>query len=1189
MKEVGITKYKWIDHSIENDLLHRHKVNVERIDFCTILADADPLKLHSWIKSLSREDYKEFHKFCDKHKDENGVCNYKLFRSDKGNLYSYNELRSTANIYYPCEDSMKFGECEHITDQLSKICIETYVKELLEKIKTNIESFRQTDLTKDDAAYLLEWIVKKDKQYEQKVKGEIQLLPNRHDRYVPFSDLMAERPQNTILFDNYQVKGYTPVAVKRNGWLLNPNKEQNECWDWVVRHWKEIKDNEEWGKNTHVFIADIKKVYEASWTRDDKKLTLYLNKEGKPIKEARIIVNNISGLTEEEYNYFDTRISRYFNTWIGRGQLLMPFEYYKELMEAPFHVESIPLEKIIRIIEISKGGLKVDKKLLNIIIKIISKYLNDYRTQELNGGNVYIITSLYSSKNYIDKVDADLKAELENAKFYRVPDYVQQLYGQQIDYRELLEHKLSSNESLLIEAIQKIKNKIKLLPIVKQANQQVVSYFFEHLNIINIDQKITVEDLKWQAIEFAIARSEIKKVFDKIRHKGDPLPESIAERYFVIGSNEYDIYELDEDYEKDKQTINSFLECLPLENYFKEHFYQDKIEKIDPKELYDRLNVHNPYLNLKQLEFCIDYLISIGAKEGDLKIEYAEEVPKALDMIKRRDFKDFDKYFMLPGVDYDKHIYAEKEILREDECLPENVQEWLDNNKDALSLFSRLTKEENPYVSVRKALLNDEVYATFEPFEDADSISKIDATIEWAIEKKFIYEYNSERFKTMMGIIKSLPSEYVDMPLLRYTGEVATCSKRKSGIPEPTFILERHQKDSSFLSCYECKNSEFQIFLDRNSNLKNFIKEHVVYVYDDSEKFLFNHGFNKWPQWIIRTSAVTDEKGFPEYDAPFYQRWKKMEESKGITIHTSETPIAKNFIIMSSNESVFSGPMGNSEFGYEINKRVIIQQPNPEGLTLMQSISKNITSINFFTRPFLVLQSLYIEDLEKGQSKSNMDHSNDIAKQMSTDDLEELKQVSKPVKELIEGLDKKEVERLAENKDKIKEILDNIENEEKESKINAIVGYIGELIYKNYLEKEGKKEEEDFYHVSQKKIGECDFVVKTDNDNTFVDIKTTVDSLKDGTAPFYLHRSQIKFMQKYPQSKFHIVRISLIDLDLKKSYEGVRDTFGKNADPQENAELKKCCENIANKYWERAKIEDFVKLSPEYAIRAVQK
>ena len=163
----------------------------------------------------------------------------------------------------------------------------------------------------------------------------------------------------------------------------------------------------------------------------------------------------------------------------------------------------------------------------------------------------------------------------------------------------------------------------------------------------------------------------------------------------------------------------------------------------------------------------------------------------------------------------------------------------------------------------------------------------------------------------------------------------------------------------------------------------------------------------------------------------------------------------------------------------------------------------------------------------------------------------------------------------------------NAEEEEKESQVRQTIGFIGELIYSHYLENKKLVKDKDFVHAALEGVGEYDFEIKSEK--MFVDVKTTLYSLKDGTAPFYLHRSQNVFMQKHPDSKYHIVRISLIDLNLKKSYEELRDTYGKDANPLENPRLKKRCEDVAKRYWRGAKIEEFDALSPEYAIRIEQK
>ena len=78
-------------------------------------------------------------------------------------------------------------------------------------------------------------------------------------------------------------------------------------------------------------------------------------------------------------------------------------------------------------------------------------------------------------------------------------------------------------------------------------------------------------------------------------------------------------------------------------------------------------------------------------------------------------------------------------------------------------------------------------------------------------------------------------------------------------------------------------------------------------------------------------------------------------------------------------------------------------------------------------------------------------------------------------------------------------------------------------------------------------------------------------------------------MQKHPNKKYHIVRISLNDLNLQKSYEKIRDIYGKDANPMINEKLKQACHKIANKYWKSAKIEEFDALSPEYSIKIEKK
>ena len=144
--------------------------------------------------------------------------------------------------------------------------------------------------------------------------------------------------------------------------------------------------------------------------------TLYLDEEGKPTSQLRAVVNNVSRLSEEEYDYLGEKVTHL---------RLLPYEYHKELMEAPFRVDTVQSANIVN------ESLTADEKLLRIFIKITDAYLQLYRTQENSGK--YIITKTSSGLNYIDSVPTDLQSELLAANFYRIPDKVQEILQTKLD------------------------------------------------------------------------------------------------------------------------------------------------------------------------------------------------------------------------------------------------------------------------------------------------------------------------------------------------------------------------------------------------------------------------------------------------------------------------------------------------------------------------------------------------------------------------------------------------------------------------------------------------------------------------------------------------------------------------------------------------------------------------------------
>lgn len=1199
LDKLGIEKYKWIDATIKGQLV-KHNISVATVSFKTILNDANISKLQEWLVSLDRESYARLYQFFDVKVNAENLSDEKLYRSTKGNLFSRNELtESDINVYFLGEEKMPFGACEYVPYMLDGVTEKQYNIILYRKLKHNIAYFRQSDIAKEDAANILKWIIGKDETYFDRIRSEVALLQNWHDEYVPFSDLFLERPQQTILFDKYVPKGYVPRAIIDCGLLLSPLKEKDECWRWIKNNWEYLKKKENWDGNTHKYISDIRFVYnessasrKTSYSKSDC-LKLYIDKVGRPTDVCCKGIEQFRKLTKEEYLYLENNIN---------GLNLLPYDYYEELNNRPFVVEEERVSNIIG------TELRVNVYLLKIIIKIAPSFLRSYCTREED--EYYYVTKLRGGQNYIDEVSFDLQQELRNAGFYRIPSLVQNLLN-----ADLSEYKFTSNSNMLMSAIGKIKSPIDIFPLVKNANSETVEYFFNSLESISIDGKLSKEDLRWQVIEFAGQRGDsgyTKVVFDLIQFEGDKLPESITKRSLDLNGRRYDTYKLVDVYKKDNERVDAFFSCLPEAKFFKSRYYKGREDNVLAETLYETLK--GCYLTVYQLLFCIDYAITIDDDCADLELDDCENLEHAMDAIFKRNFVGFDKYFKIKDVDYDQQFYADESLLLSEECLSQDLVRWLNRNPSGLDLFTRLKNDSDAFVGVRYALLNNKGFENIDCFSARENRTHIINTLKWIDSRQFIYIYDSERYNVMMSIINSLYDGYEQMRLLRYTGSTIVEGVQK---PKPMFNLEAYQDEALFMSDTVCQDGTFCERLKSSAELQQFMFGNIIYAYNLTD-MLYRQEFNSATRLDIQSSA--DSRDYLEYNDPVYNRWKDMDESKGITIYTSRPPIVMNFNIVDQNngDPVYSERLDGSDFGFEPNKRVIIQYPNEDNLSVLKMIAKRISSMAFFKEPFIALQALYVEEWEQSQqgivgttdkngviidlsrsqlsvdvaqctidkiscnTANNIEKVNTITDCFSEDELDLLNDASDCIRLLLETLSLEQIRSLFKSKDSIFNLVCIEEEKKSGSKIRQIIGYIGELIYERYL----KKRDKEYDFVADKGVGEYDFKIL--DEDKYVDVKTSLYTLKDGTAPLYIHRSQNEFMKSHPTSKYRIVRVSLDDINLRAEYQYLRKKYGVSVNPRENNSLKQECKRIADQYWENAKIEEFESVSPEYAIRIVE-
>ena len=196
------------------------------------------------------------------------------------------------------------------------------------------------------------------------------------------------------------------------------------------------------------------------------------------------------------------------------------------------------------------------------------------------------------------------------------------------------------------------------------------------------------------------------------------------------------------------------------------------------------------------------------------------------------------------------------------------------------------------------------------------------------------------------------------------------------------------------------------------------------------------------------------------------------------------------------------------------------------------------------------------------------------------------------VVEIVDKFNEDELKKIAEASQDLRDFLEELEQEEekdRDSAISSIIGYIGELIYEQYLVQNQIKYE----FSADNGIAQYDFVVypSTSGKERYVDVKTTRNTLTDGHSPMYIHKAQDEFLKSHPGVIYRFIRVSLHDLkdELEKEYEMLRDRYGSGADPRnpKNVGLRKECQDIAKKYWLRANISDFEDASPIYRIEFV--
>lgn len=1168
--QVGIENRYWISEDTYEKLLNNHNIEIEDISLYDTILDTRYQPLANWIQSLCSEEYTSLHNDLSALKRQPKIRDLKIFKSNLGNLFSPSEIEGEKLIFYfdrtfksdllnLCQDiEYIIEEYEFILDKDSrKDSEQKSIQAMFSKIEENQEYFSLTHCRQEFACAILSRIGSLSNEHNI---SDLEILKDRQGNVKAFNQLFLERPDNTSILDNF-LCSYKPTSASKE-WFIN---ERTSGWEWIYENRGELFTINDWPENYHQYLNDINSLY-AKGGSPYQKISLYVDENGNAVDCNYTLLEGFDCLTEEEYTVITKVLSHKY---------IIPYKlrsYYQDTQSA-FSAERATLGLL------TMSGLQVDKAAALIFAKVDSKKADTIRIKGIGGKYEVQRLGEYEFNFYEENSTNDLIKTLEQSKFYAIPPEIASSYS-----AECLKSISLFNKHTLRIAIKNAMHSNNtfdalrvLLPFVIKVNDPEVAleYITSVKSDILINNTLTEKDFVWQFIKFAMENRHGDHIYTKIRFNGCKLPEEVFKREHYFNGHKYDCYELIPEWEAANSHLENFLNSIPERDEFYRLCVVPRENGISDVDLYSKLGISYYNYNVQQLRYIIDYSchkhIYSDKKYG---LEHKSDLPELLKIIFEEGYNGFDKYLNLPGFYFTKQIWTDRKYISADERVPEYLENWLKSNPTAVNLFNQLyTEENNPQIKFRKALLGDDIYLfSKRDFTLQDLTSN---TFQWILNQHFKVSSNSVTYSLICQLIKECFEVRKILP--QYLDIVDT-----SNPEDPCCMFSFTEAFAGgFFICNEKYGSKIARVLTHNKQVQDYFAKHMVCDFIDERLFHKMH-LDESREITVIDSAIQD-KDCKEWSDELYKEWRAKRESDNIRIFTTPKHVQRNFVLSTIEKDILNINLESREYGYAEGSFVIVTHPNSSGESIMKALEKVSSVADFFKLPFIALQSLYVEqmlNIQKEAEKNNVTIS-DIIKNVSKEKGNK-ETISPELKFIQENLSEDEQKAIIANIDKIRDLL--ADEEELPSKARALIGFIGELIYERYL----KHTNQSYEFSADKGIGEYDFKIKGEDDkgDIYVDIKTNLYSFADGNIPFYLHASQGAFLQKHPDARYHIVRISLKDLNLAAKYEDVRYMDDKeNLDPRQNPAVRAKCEKIADNYWKQARISEFRGNSKEYMIR----
>lgn len=1149
IRNLGIESYSLVDKTIYEQYQQILKDSGRQIDstsLASLLAYADNPRLEAWVRQLSEADYDQLQSEVLACKDS--IKDKPLFLSNYGHVYKYTDIMSTEkHIFTPDYAPEAFSiwpEAECIIKAFGRY--EPKPDTIARKLLYAQDTYFEDQTACEFACCLLDniWSKLSDSQ-KGDMREKFRVFRNLQNERSAMRDLFIEAPANSSIFNTFCLKGAKPLHY-RPDWFV----QKSEQWAWVHRNLESLKALPDWNEYAEYYLKDLLDAAKNQTILPKKPVELYLDKEGRPHNESYCKLNiPTSCVSSQEYDQLTQLFPEYS---------FVPYRFWDLLSNAYFSLGKVELKEAIG------SGKTVDSMLLSILCRVDKNhFLRNYKVEN-NEEDKYVVSPLCTNERNYFIADGILKQEaldmLTEAGFLRLPNELCNLFP---DTKPITE-----DAETTMQTFRCCTDCSLLLPLLNRCNTDSVrTTFYQHLPELAFTTGSSVNPFHWDVVTWTVRYAEQKTsdVWKKITINGEHLCQDLcANKVKVMKedntvSKEYDAYLLMPNLGTDDQKVLDLLRLVPDRDWFDQEYCAEHRRSLSASDMAAMLPTS---LNIVQMEFALDYLINEkGTIRNTLSLNTDTPWISVLDVVLRREFHHFHKYFNVPGFNIEQQSFAEPRVLLPEEQLPSELYSWINrvDTEKALCLFEGKLNYKHPLLTFRQKMLSGEPSTM--PNLEKVSDGLLNRTYKWLELRISEHTISLKGDSTLVRNIKSLQEHLTKgakMGLLRI-------QDTNTEFEEIGFTLAF--PDASNLRFLEISNSEkhlLDMLSDPNHELHKLLCRYQICL-PLSDELMNRHGLANNPRWKIKTEAKKDAD-WQEWKDDTYHKWLLTGESKNIHIFHTNNKIKKSVSILDENEKTLcENNLGaEDQYGrFEMDGyKCVVVEARPERPEVLKGLvnASSKRDMDFFRTPFISLQSMMLEELMKKDEAIRMGHGDD--------EPGEGVRISAKKAELVKDISIEQLQLLRDGKLTLGGNGGNggngngqkeKEEKEEEAKENNISGYIGELLYNGYM---NDKKLTNFIWAASQGVRAYDFKVGDE----YVDIKTNVYTLKDGKAAFYLHKSQHEFLTNDPNVPYFICRISLNDLGLKSEYDVLRKEYGE-ADPRKDEILQQKCKHIAETFW----------------------